>query len=94
MTMIVEGTRVQKRSEVGILAGSEFARAKASARPAGLLPAAGETRHLLLPQAPLGKVVMPALVGGNMSPLRTVQPSEGNEVKQPFLLGWPRRERP
>ena len=75
-TIIVEGTRVQKRSKVGILAGSEFTRAKASALPAGFLPAAGETRHLVLPQAPLGKVVMPALVGGNMSPLRTVQPSQ------------------
>lgn len=30
--------------------------------------AAGETRHLLLPQAPLGEVVMPALVGGDVSP--------------------------
>lgn len=89
MTIIVEGTRAQKRSKVGILAGSEFTRAKASAPPAGFLPAAGETRHLVLSQAPLGKVVMPALVGGNMSPLRTVQPSKSNEVKQPFLLGWP-----
>lgn len=38
--------------------GSEFTRAKGPAcRPPA---AAGETRHVLLPLAPLGKVVLPA----------------------------------
>lgn len=74
---------------MGTLAGSEFTRAKGRCPACWPPAAAGETRHLLLPQAALGKAVIPAPAGGDMSPMRTAlpsalspaQPSRGNEVK-------------